>query len=381
MKIRRTLTILLFVISCKSNNKLELPEYIDRDMDSIEITISLDDFGDFTSWVYCQYENKSQSKLAILNNALHSIDIYDLELLTLERRLHIEEIGPLGLSAIESLDYENNKLYLFSSVERKILEIDEHDNVKSINIRNIDFKDRRSSNEIFINISPEFSSNPLVLDSLIYFPVGNQKDYASEAFYVGKSIGIFDIFKNEGVSAFGKWSPNYFGKNMYFGSLGEISVSKNEYGIYLSYPIDPIISHYDRNGGKLVDAYFASSSFPHQQQGLSREENDLQAEDHFMISAPWFLKTIYHPNKKALIRFEKQKQDLTDLDGKLNSKLYGNWNLLVGYEKDNFKLIEVTKLPEKLIFIPISFPYKDGILIKKLDENEENMATFLYIKI
>lgn len=381
MKIRRTLLILFFAISCKSNTKFELPEYINRDSDLIEITITLDDFGDFTSWVYCQYENKSQSKLAILNNSLHSIDIYDLELLRLEKRLKIEEIGPLGLGEIESLDYENNKLFLFSSVERKILEIDENDIIKSINIRNIDFKDNRSSNDIFFNISPEFSSNPLILDSLIYFPVPNQKDYASEAFYEGNSIGIFDIFKNEGVSAFGKWSPNYFGKNMYFGSLGEISVSKNENGIYLSYPIDPIISHYDRNGEKLSNFYFASLSFPHQQQGLSREENDLQAEDNLMISEPWFLKTIYHPNKKALIRFEKQKQDLTDLDGKLNSKLYGKWDLLVGYENDNFKILQVTKLPEESLFIPISFPYKDGILIKKLNENEENIATFFYIEI
>jgi hypothetical protein len=173
----------------------------------------------------------------------------------------------------------------------------------------------------------------------------------------------------------------YLQKNGYFGSLGEVSLSKFEDGIVISFPISPIVSLYNWYGEKVKDIRMASKAFPNQMEGLSRYNDDLQEERNFLIARPWFLKTFYHAQKKSLVRFEKKEQDLKWPDNSLNSTLFGEWYVHVSKNETSFNCIDQYEISGPEHFLPISFPFKDGILIKKLNDENENLLEFSYLEI
>ncbi|MGY6521832.1 MAG: DUF4221 family protein [Mongoliitalea sp.] len=319
------------------------------------------------------------SYLATFNESLYTIDVYNLDQGSLRQRIFLEEDGPLGIPSVESLVYGDGYLYVFDGYSKKALEIGLDGSRKLINFRNVDFKDGRLSTDIFYSFTPEFGSSPIWKEGQFYIPVASDVNYESLAYYQSFPIGQYDMQSNSGVRSFGAWDKVYQQKDGYFGFLGEISLSEHSEGVALSFPMSPRVTLFDTEGNFLKELWIATSDFPVLAKGLSRSNEDLQKEQNLGIVEPWFLKTMYHPQLDAIIRLKKKPQALQKADGTFNTNLFGQWLLLVAKAETDFKTIEIFELDAGNLILPISFPYKNGVLIKNRSEEVENKATFTFI--
>jgi hypothetical protein len=173
----------------------------------------------------------------------------------------------------------------------------------------------------------------------------------------------------------GEWPKAY--RDYYFGLLGEPSFSYSDSLIFLSFPVDHEVQVFDYSGEKQESIFLSSEDF-NPIEGMSRQDPDLQQETNMTITENWFLKTIYHQGK--LIRLEKVSQELKDINGRLNSKLFGKWRL-VWIDLNRPETVFTMELPEKELFLPISFPYENGLLIKKIADQNEDFADFVFVSL
>lgn len=65
----------------------------------------------------------------------------------------------------------------------------------------------------------------------------------------------------------------------------------------------------------------------------------------------------------------------------MNSTLFGEWYVHVSNNETSFNCIDQYEISGLEHFLPISFPFKDGILIKKLNDENENLLEFSYLEI
>jgi hypothetical protein len=379
--IRFILILLIFIAGCK-------PRIQDFDLCIQEKEVELTDFflrtdslGVVGAFSFTAFEKDQMEFLAAWNEGLSAIDIYNLDEGGLIDRITVDDEGPKGISNVDALFYAVDIIYLVDAASKKILKVGFDHKIELLNLRNVDFNDSRNHDMVFFSMSPEFGSVPLIHDHLVYFPVGTQTNFESVDYYKEKVVGVYDLKEKQGVISFGNWDKGYLQKNGYFGSLGEISLSRFEDGIAISFPISPVVSLYDWYGEKVKDIWMASQTFPKQMEGLPRYNDDLQRERNFLITRPWFLKTFYHPQKKSLIRFEKKEQHLKRSDQTLNSTLFGDWYLHVFNDDSSFNCIDQYEISGNDTFLPISFPFKDGVLIKKLNDENENQLGFYYLEI
>jgi hypothetical protein len=379
--IRFILILLIFIAGCK-------PRIQDLDICIREKEAHLTDFhlrtdslGVVGAFSFTAFEKDQMEFLAAWNEGLNAIDIYNLDEGSIIDRIIIDEEGPKGIPNVDALFYQEDIIYLIDAASKRILKVGFDHRIELLNLRNIDFNDSGNPDMVFFSVSPEFGSVPLIHDHLVYFPVGTQTNFESVDYYKENVVGVYDLQESQGILSFGNWDKGYVQKNGYFGSLGEVSLSRFEDGIAISFPISPVVSLYDWHGEKVKDIWMASQTFPKQMEGLPRYNDDLQRERNFLITSPWFLKTFYHAKKKSLIRFEKKEQRLKKPDQTLNSTLFGEWYLHVSNDDSFFVCIDKYDISGNDHFLPISFPFKDGILIKKLNDENESILEFSYLEI
>ncbi len=378
--------IILFICialfqACQSDNDFPEVVYNEKQIQISDFSLETDSIGLIGSVAYTSYRRDGEDYLAVWNSPAWSVDIYNLDQGNFTQRLLIERLGPDGMSDIDALHYDDDKFHLFNGRSRKVLIAKLDSTFSTLNLRNVSFGDKREPNDVFYSITPEFGSVPLLGDNKIYFPIGTQTSFESLEYYQNMVVGIYDLDTKQGESSFGNWDVAYVQKDDYFGTLGEISLSKIEDGIAVSFPVSPRVSLFDSNGKKQREIWLASADFPKLMKGMSRDDDDPQQELELTIIQPWFLKKVYLPSKKALIRLEKKRQNLKKPDNSLNSSIFTDWTILVAKSSTNYDSIDTYSLDSRGLYIPITIPYKNGLLIKKLQDEKENVFEFVYVEI
>jgi hypothetical protein len=379
--IRKVLILLILIAGCEPKGQDFEICIQEKESQLKDFYLKTDSLGFVGAFSFTAFQKDQMEFLATWNEALSAIDIYNLDEGSIVDRILVDDEGPNGISNVDALFYDSDIVYLMDGASKKILKVGFDRDIQLLNLRNVDFKDSRNPDLVFFSVSPEFGSVPLIHDHLIYFPVGTQTNFESVDYYKENVLGVYNLQEGQGTTSFGDWDKGYLQKKGYFGSLGEVSLSKYEEGIAISFPISPIVSLYNWYGEKVKDIWMASQAFPNQMEGLSRYNDDLQEERNFLIARPWFLKTFYHAQKKSLVRFEKKEQDLKRPDNSLNSTLFGEWYVHVSNNETSFNCIDQYEISGLEHFLPISFPFKDGILIKKLNDENENLLEFSYLEI
>ncbi|MFC0655944.1 DUF4221 family protein [Mongoliitalea lutea] len=356
-------------------------DFIDKSVENGHFLLALDTLGNLGSFHYATFSRFDTLHFVTWNESSHSLDFYNLEKGLFSHRIFVESDGPLGLSDIEAMMYGDNSIILFDGNARKALVVGLDGSVKALNFRQMEFYDGRSPLDLYYSFASEFGAKPTWKNGQIYFPITKNVNFESLQYYQNPPVGQYDIQSNSGVRSFGAWDRVYLQKDGYFGFLGEISLSEHSEGVALSFPMSPRVTLFDTEGNFQKELWIATSDFPAMSKGLSRSNDDLQKERNLGIIEPWFLKTMYHPDLNALIRFQKKPQALKKADGTLNTNLFGNWLLLVSKAETNYSVLEVYEIDAKDLFLPISFPYKNGILIKNKTDEEEDKASFTFFKM
>jgi hypothetical protein len=354
--------LLLFILfSCKQNTTVT---YVSQNYKGEDYRLALNDSSIIEDWIY----DVKQNKLAIWNSSIYSIDIYNLDSRSFENRIFLSEEGPYGIGNVESIAFLDSGITAIDPIKKVRLNISFETNKKEI-IRLVNLENQKTLADYNFNIVHEFSSKPKIDSNHSVWPITPKEDFLSKEYY------SHDVLLVDDSKTVGTWPNSY--QKYYYGLLGEPSLSYSEKLIFLSFPIDERITVFDYQG-KEQSGFMLSSSEFRTFRGMDRQNPDLQKESNMTITETWFLKTIYHENK--LIRFEKEAQDLKDVEGKLNSKLFGKWKIIWKNLSGNDTIFTMG-LPEKELFLPISFPYKNGVLIKKINDENEDFADFVYINL
>lgn len=378
--------IILFICitlfhGCHSRTDFPRVIYIEKQIKLSDFNLETDSIGLMGSVAYTSYRRDGEDYLAVWNSPAWSVDIYNLDLGHITKRLLVDRQGPDGLSEIDALQFHKDKFYLFNARAKRVLMVASDSSISSLNLRNVSFGDKREPNDVFYSITSEFGSTPIIGDEKIYFPIGTQISFESLEYYKNEVVGVYDLDTKQGEAAFGDWDAAYVQEDDYFGTLGEISLSQIEDGVAVSFPVSPRVSLFDSNGNKQREIWLASADFPKLMKGMSRNDDDPQQELELTISQPWFLKKVYLPSKKALIRLEKKRQDLKKSDNSLNSSIFTDWTILVAKASTNYESIETYSLDSRGLYIPFTIPYKNGLLIKKLQDEKESVFEFVYVEI
>lgn len=378
----RFVVVFLILFSCSSKN-IEVVDidFIDKSVAYENFLLEMDTLGNLGSFHYTTFRKLDSLYFVTWNESSNSLDFYNLDRGLFSHRIFIENDGPLGLPDVEAIVYGNNSIILFDGNARKALVVGLDNTLKALNFRRVEFNDGRSPLDLYYSFASEFGAKPIWKNGQIYFPIAKNVNYESLAYYQNSPIGQYDMQSNSGVRSFGAWDKVYKQKDGYFGFLGEISLSEHSEGVALSFPMSPRVTLFDTEGNFLKELWIASKDFPVMAQGLSRSNEDLQKERNLGIMEPWFLKTMHHPELNALIRLQKKPQALKKADGTLNTNLFGDWLLLLSKAETDFNVVEVFEIDAKNLFLPISFPYKNGILIKNKTDEEEDKAFFTFFKL
>lgn len=316
---------------------------------------------------------KGRAVYAFFNDKLHAIDVYELDSLKLFERISLERDGPYGITLPEAIVPHQDAWMVFSGEERAWLEvglgIEKKEKVRAR-------KQGGGNLDVSLVVTPEFACKPVLVGNKLLVPIAPFEDFESKAYYKSPNLGIFDVNTGELQKTFSGW-PNVFQQDAYFGALGEFSLEASDKGVFQSFTVAPEVWEYDKEGNKLNSFFLASPSFPEQVEGLQRYDNDLQEEANMAIVNPMHLRTVYNPETRQLFRLEKQQQELKDLDGNLNTSIYGPWRL-VWIHLDTPDTIHYFDLPYPAFFIPNVFPYKNGIAIKTLADRDEDTLSFAY---
>lgn len=329
-----------------------------------DFKIALNDSSMFEEWIY----DVDGERLAVWNSAIYSVDLYNLSTKRFQKRFQLFDEGPKGIGNVEAILITEKGIVVIDPIQKVQLTINLENN-EMTRIRFFWEKNSPLFEDFNLNIVPEFSSLPNLTDEVAVWPITPKEDFLSKKYYSKK---VLLLNKSKMI---GNWPQTY--QNYYYGLLGEPSVSYSDSLIFLSFPVDRNISVFDFEGNKKGSFPLSSPNFK-KYNGMSRSEPDLQEETNLTITKPWFLKTIYGNDK--LIRFEKQAQELKNPDGKLNSKLFGQWKIL-WKSLSELDTIYHMDLPKNKLFLPISFPYKGGVLVKNINDETESFADFTYIRL
>ncbi|WP_155847116.1 hypothetical protein [Algoriphagus marincola] len=354
--------LLLLIFSCQEK-RLSL-KYKSVPFQSKDYQLALNDSSMVEDWVYDAKDNL----FASWNAATYSIDLYDLQKQSFQKRYFLFPEGPFGIGNVEALVFEGEFISAVDPVRNIRVKINLVSGEKEL-FRIVNPQNQSVFDDYNINIVNEFSSKPYLGDHHQIWPITPNEDFLSEEYYSG-NVFLLDDYK-----LLGHWPKAY--RDYYFGLLGEPSFSYSDSLLFLSFPVDQEVKIFDFSGEE-QESVFLSSEYFNPFEGMTREEPDLQQETNMTITENWFLKTIYNQGK--LIRFEKESQELKNINGRLNSKLFGKWRL-VWIDLNRPEMIYTMDLPEKELFLPISFPYGNGILIKKITDQNEDFADFVFVSL
>lgn len=379
--IRIIIGFVFLFVSCAQKETNYQINYNQKETQLERFELTTDSLGSVVSFIFTHFNKDSNEFLAVWNEPLWSVDVYSLNERIFVNRYNIKKDGPQGIGSVDAITYSDETFYLFDANSKRSLLLHSDSSINLLNLRDMYFFDERESGDVFLSITPEFGSVPVILDEKMFLPIATQAPFESRDYYTNPPVGLFDLKTKQGVKSFGSWGPAYLKSNGYFGVLGEITLSGLSNGLTLSHPVSPEVVLFDPMGVELGKVWLASKDFPSELNGFSRSNSDLQEELDFSITQPWFLKIIFHSNNNSLIRFEKKRQELKKPDNTMNSTLNGGWTLL-SYSLDSANsTINLYDLDAKELLLPISFPYKDGLLIKRLNDKDENTISFEFLRL
>jgi hypothetical protein len=363
-----------FLFACTENKIVFEGQHQVQTLEPQALHLSLDNFSSAEELRYAwNPDYKGRSVYAFFNDNLHAIDVYELDSLKLFERIRLERDGPYGIANPEAILPNKDAWIVFSGEERAWLEvglgIEKKEKVRAR---------KQGGGNLYVSlvVTPEFACKPVLLGNNLVAPIAPNEDFESKAYYKAPNLGIFDVRTGELQKTFSEW-PDLFQKDAYFGGLAEFSVEASVESFFQSFTVTPEVWEYDMDGRKLNSYFLASPSFPERVEGLKRYDNDLQEEANMVIVNPMHLRTVYNPETRQLFRLEKQEQELKNIDGKLNTTIFGPWRL-VWMHLDAPDIIHYFDLPYPAFYITNVFPYKEGIAIKTLENRDEDTLSFIY---
>lgn len=372
--------MIIFVSSCEQRlENAELPEFQCDDKSVGNLQLVEQEFilqGDAKSSpglpMHRVVTHQSHDLLIEFNPALYGLDFYDLEQFEFKKRIFFEKDGPDFLTPPLDFYWHNQDSIFFLSEGGVLSLMNDQGKLKKRIVLKPDLPSKLQVGDYY--------ADPVLALRIDYLP----KSQTVQVYAVMLEedpeyncslpfIANYSLTKNKVVQCFGKF-PEVFFQGKHFSLLNDPSKIVVADKTIVSFGPDQGIYVYNAYTGAVEKSYCAKSQKFSITRGLPHGVNEYQALVNFETTEPWYLKVLYDPYRNRYYRFAKQRQNLKDLNGKLNPRFLGKWSIVV-LDADFNRLSEIT-LPAKKYAILQSFVAPQGLMIMALDQVKENKTKF-----
>ncbi len=346
--------------------------------------VKLDSLSFSKYMAYQTWGEPGNELLYCLNNQNHAIDILDLSGNLPPKHIFFKKEGPDGIEEDpDGFYFTGNGFYLVHDGAKTLYHTDMNGHVLERHVfagSELDAMNRGGGFGIFA--APEFATDLYVQQSggHAFLPIYPQIDVEDIRFYEYPLFLKYDLLERNAVYSTGRYPKKYRGTR-YFGAYHEASLLYVDSTVIMSFPASPEIFVYSLTDGHLLNKKCGESSlFPiDQPPGLERFSSTVQEQSNHFTEHAWYLKMLHDPHRQMFYRFCKLPQELYAHDGKLNSRVYGPWSVILF--DSHFNKLGETEFQPGSLFVYYAFVTSEGLWISAAAQENEDEALFYVFDI